>query len=543
VHQGTYNERPALRKSGTAEAGYINFVGNAAGGRAVVRGFEVMADYIRIIGFEITHVDTTFSRTILFSGMRTKIEILDNYIHHVYGEGGTIRAMNTTTSHIVVRGNEIDQTSCVPGRSCIGNGWAIQGSSSSERWLVEYNTFRRMGDFVNLYGRHHIIRNNYMHDFRNSHFPDGRGDTLHADFFQPGSDGPGSQTNHHVYESNLLGDNIELHSHILQMRNNTTPNNQYEILFRGNVAYNLGSYALMARGVHRLRHYNNVFYRMNQRQLRKAIFDYHPEARIYPSIGSHNFNNIISNTGGRQGGPFSISGASTLKASNNLCHSAGSHESCVSTADPLFSNVAEKDFTLLADSPAIGAGTSITVVTSPTGTGNSFDVEDSAFFNDGYGIAEGDIIRVGANAEARITAIASNTITLDKDVRWFKGDGVYWRNQDSSPDIGAYEYRKGGYGITITLNYTYADAARREIAITADVNDQSLVRFVEFWVDGIPVFKDYDAPYHYSWKAGGEDKGTHRIKAVARPLFAGSVLGYEAVADVALGAPPRRGNP
>ena len=63
--------------------------------------------------------------------------------------------------------------------------------------------------------------------------------------FQPAGN-PQLPTQYHVYESNVMGDNIEYHSHILQMRNGNS--DDHHLIFRGNVGYNHGSYAMQCGG-------------------------------------------------------------------------------------------------------------------------------------------------------------------------------------------------------------------------------------------------------------------------------------------------------
>ena len=62
--------------------------------------------------------------------------------------------------------------------------------------------------------------------------------------------------------------------------------------------------------------------------------------------------------------------------------------------DPLFTNQATRDFTLRPLSPAINAGTTLTA-TVGGGTGTSVTVNDAGYFSDGYGLIDGDIIRIG----------------------------------------------------------------------------------------------------------------------------------------------------
>jgi predicted heme/steroid binding protein len=520
VRSGTYDERVSNGYSGTS-GNFISFVGYPGDVRPIMRGFELQnKNYIRIIGIEITHISSAYGHAIVLPGC-TNIEILDNYIHHIYGQGGAIRGFGAYTSNITIRGNEIDYIACVPGVLCDGNGWAAQPDWLTDHWLVEYNNIHRLGDFVNLYGNHQIVRNNYMYDYHDSYFSAGGG---HVDFFQPGSDGADTHTYNHIYESNLLGDNVELNSHVLQMRDTINAGDN-EIIFRGNVAYNLGAYALQAGGIDYVRHYNNVFYNMmTQSSSGLSNFRYNVEGGN-PSIGNHNFNNIIQ-TMPLGDSLFSVEGASTLTSSNNLCYNTPVHTSCASTANPLFVNLGIYDFHLQSGSPAIGLGKAITTVTSSSGSGTFFNVVDANFFCDGFGITGGDVIKVGASNPVRIISINGNTITVSSSISWNNGDGVYWRNQDTSPDAGAYEYKTQGYNFDIVIsNPTSGSSVNGLVTISTTPTNPENIRFVSFYIDGIPVAQDYESPYSYTWDASSKPSGsTHIIEAKAYNLYASTTL-------------------
>jgi hypothetical protein len=105
------------------------------------------------------------------------------------------------------------------------------------------------------------------------------------------------------------------------------------------------------------------------------------------------------------------------------------------------------DLRLRSDSPGIDKGTWLTTITSNSGTGNSFVVNDSDYFMDGWGMQElgvlGDIIQLeGRTKRVRITNVDYNseTITVNETLNWVKGQGVSLSYSGSAPDIGAYEY-------------------------------------------------------------------------------------------------------
>jgi hypothetical protein len=120
----------------------------------------------------------------------------------------------------------------------------------------------------------------------------------------------------------------------------------------------------------------------------------------------------------------------------------------LAVADPRFVNVTLPptgahtafDFNLRADSPAIDRGGPLTFAISD-GVGDQLAVDDSGYFFDGYGIIDGDLIRVGDNPLVRISAInqAANVLMLAHPIVWRAGDPVSLPYVGNAPDIGALE--------------------------------------------------------------------------------------------------------
>jgi len=71
-------------------------------------------------------------------------------------------------------------------------------------------------------------------------------------------------------------------------------------------------------------------------------------------------------------------------------------------------------------------------------------------------------------------------------------------------DIGAYEYRPGGYAFTATLSNS-------GLNYTVTVNAPDLVRMVVFYENGVPQAPDYSPPFTYT-----SSGGTVTAKAYAR---------------------------
>ena len=99
------------------------------------------------------------------------------------------------------------------------------------------------------------------------------------------------------------------------------------------------------------------------------------------------------------------------------------------------------DFSLQSSSPAIDAGRPLAIATNSTNGSTTLTVDDAYFFSDGFGIIEGDLIRIGTADTVRILSInySANTLTISEPRSWHTGDGVTLDYNGLAPDIGAIE--------------------------------------------------------------------------------------------------------
>ena len=121
-------------------------------------------------------------------------------------------------------------------------------------------------------------------------------------------------------------------------------------------------------------------------------------------------------------------------------------------ADTAFSDPKDAglpDLRLESNSPCKDAGTYLTTMTSPGGSGTTFQVADAGYFMDGWGIehVQGDMIQLfGTSQRARIVAVNydTNTITVNAVLSWTQNQGVCLAYEGTAPDIGAYDYAATG---------------------------------------------------------------------------------------------------
>ena len=112
-------------------------------------------------------------------------------------------------------------------------------------------------------------------------------------------------------------------------------------------------------------------------------------------------------------------------------------------ADPLFANLAYKDFHLQENSPMIDAGAFLASTTNSGAGSTTMVVDDAGWFTDGFGISSGDTIQLEGQTDwAIITAVnyASNTLTLNRPLTWNTNKGVSLPYHNAKPDVGAFEY-------------------------------------------------------------------------------------------------------
>jgi len=104
------------------------------------------------------------------------------------------------------------------------------------------------------------------------------------------------------------------------------------------------------------------------------------------------------------------------------------------------------DFSLQSTSDCINAADWLTTITSNTGSGTSFVVDNARYFIDGYGITDGDTIYFEGGGSRTVTDVdyETDTITVNSSISWTTGDGVSLVAFVDLPDIGAHEYSSSG---------------------------------------------------------------------------------------------------
>lgn len=308
-----------------------------------------------------------------------------------------------------------------------------EGDDSSYN-LIEDNLFAYGGHHtLGVYSEYNVIRNNYFHNETNAEGWDFEG--------YRGAITEGPSAGRCLYEGNRYG---------FSDGSGQALRSPYNI-FRFNLFYDHGSGGIQVVS-------NN------------PGVDHADHNRIYNNTFFHN--GYLNEDPGFQGGMYFANWSGDSPAGNvvknNIFHDnkngSVTYEGTVDPqtvednwdeeGDPWFVDVTSAvdpttypadlpDLHLQEDSPCIDRGGFVTTVTSESGTGTVFQVDDVGFFMDGWGIVEPDRIQLEGQGEAvAITEVDydTGTISVDSPLDWTQGQGVALAYAGSAPDVGAYEY-------------------------------------------------------------------------------------------------------
>jgi hypothetical protein len=304
--------------------------------------------------------------------------------------------------------------------------------------------------------------------------------------------------------------------HVVLMRNlHKHPSSEF--LFRRNVAVRNGAYAIMVESFPGLRVVHNTFVDMlHQMKVRPRyciqIWNGSTNARI--------LNNIFAHAASRDGITFLVDKTSQpgFVAAGNLVFRAGRPAQRKGVyEDPLFASPDQDDYRLQPQSPAVDAGTDLTV-TAAAGTGAEVPVGDAGYFFAGGEPEGGDVIAIGSRPPVRVLAVddRSGRLRIDREMSWASGEPVRYAYSGRRPDIGAFEIRPAATagGIVIIAPEEGATVAR-PMTVRAEVGDSDAVRFVVFSIDGIPIARRTGPPYACPLDPSWGIPGDHTLTATA----------------------------
>jgi hypothetical protein len=544
VQAGAYTERVTPAVSGTL-GNPITFVADGAVTFGCI--LDTDHDYLRWIGFTID-ADTpaecvTQARVVYVTGTLVGWEFWNNTIRD--GRIAGIAAANRTDqlNNWIIIGNTFGP---FPGVGADAVSISLRGADI----IVAYNSIS--GSDPDIFYPH----NNdsyYLNNYIQMSITAGR----HGDVYQAGSNLLGYSRN--VFEANFhlgLGNSSDEHGILFQdlgedaCDDTDTCGPITDNVFRRNVWHNystntFGPESSATVGILNTRIYHETF--VDTERVAPGSPAYTATIRNinFATSGITNtgffFNNIADDAWSPSVSTnitvFTISGsgAAWTAADYNLAYESGvtltfaaswsAQTSEQSNVDPVFTNRAADNFTLQASSGAIGVAGPLTA-TSGAGTGTTFSVATGGggFFRgpntdiDQYdgALTEGDVITVGTDT-VTVVSVSGDDITVTPSFTWADGESVYYGN-DTTPDIGAFPYKAGGY----TLSATYTGT-------NITPNDASLVRFVVCYDDSVPYQVDNSSPYACSSPTG-------TFSARVYPRYAGTTLWADATPS---GAPAR----
>jgi hypothetical protein len=343
VKAGTYNERVNIGSGHGGTANNKVTFKSEPRRSAVMEGFQLNSNYIRIEGFDIS----TQQHGWLGGGIwisANNLEIIDNYFHDIPG-----RAVNSNHNgiwqNITISNNYVYR---------VNSGFNIHANGG----LVENNEIERLihanydADYMRFFGENIILRGNFMHGTIQEEIGGS-----HTDAFQT-FDNNGEYVHHCVIEGNFITDFY----HQGFMGEADYYSNSYDITFRNNVFEGATSWGIAAvDNIKDVKIYNNLFINMGTHAV-----------GIRRGASGEVYNNIFYNAGTN----YWADDNSTLNGSGyNIINRPNRPNYSVSTdmvgVDPLLIDPAnllgpdgvpftsDDGFRLQSNSPAIDAATDL----------------------------------------------------------------------------------------------------------------------------------------------------------------------------------------
>ncbi len=355
VAEGDYAERIKVTRSGALQRP-ITF---EAHGRALTQGFTIVADYIRVMGFEVTN-RITLSREsygVYLHGQHN--EILNNYLHDLYHEGimlaGEGDANSPQLADNVIKGNRIygAQNS---GIHVEGRGNLIEDNDVSH--TIQYPPGGPAwdgadADGMRFFGTGHIFRGNRIHDILLSDL--GNLDP-HIDCFQTW--GPAINM---TFEQNRCDLNPSSPAGQAAMVENSSGEVSH-LLYRNNIFVDLGAGINVDTTekdrITYVQVLNNTFYRINAPAVLLTGVAYATvENNAFYDVGNHRQSYLATRSGTQEG--WAVGYNLQSMSDGRPPGKAGSqapYPHDLWGIDPQFVDVAGKDLRLRPTSPLVDSG-------------------------------------------------------------------------------------------------------------------------------------------------------------------------------------------
>jgi hypothetical protein len=249
VHPGTYPERVHIKQGGTAES----YLMVQALDSVVMHGFRIHANYVGVKGFKILEPKPDSLHGWLGHGIWISAHHVYVGYNHIFGlhSAAGIQASwgaDKFWEHIHVEYNTIEQ--CNAGITISGNNWLVEGNRI--RRLIRSPHKGGDADYMRFFGRHIVIRGNYMHDTREEEIGQS-----HTDLFQTFHQSNNHahhvlieyNTGHDFYHQGIMAEGILLDS---------MPTHSH-FYVRHNIFADATSWGICAHGIREFIIENNLF--------------------------------------------------------------------------------------------------------------------------------------------------------------------------------------------------------------------------------------------------------------------------------------------